>query len=92
MGDKLKEDVERLTTLLDANAERNIKAILENLGVLVKKRGRVALVDSENNLASVYFDGDTNNMSCLYKNCTGEELSVGDIVYVFCQYNKDAQG
>ena len=64
----------------------------ENLGVLVKKRGRVALVDSENNLASVYFDGDSNNMSCLYKNCTGEELSVGDIVYVFCQYNKDAQG
>ena len=73
-----KDNLERLTSLLDANAERTVKDLLESLGVIVRKRGVVAEIDSEK--------------SCMYANRTGESLSVGDIVYIFCQYNKDAQG
>ena len=86
-----KDNLERLTSLLDANAERTDKDLLESLGVIVRKRGVVAEIDSGKNMASVYFDG-TSEKSCMYANRTGESLSVGDIVYIFCQYNKDAQG
>ena len=37
-----KDNLERLTSLLDANAERTVKDLLESLGVIVRKRGVVA--------------------------------------------------
>lgn len=86
-----KDNIERLTSILDANTERTIRSILESAGVLIRKRGIVADINSELNMASVRFDG-SDETACMYANKTGEELSIGDVVYVFCQYNKDAQG
>lgn len=86
-----KDNIERLTSLIDANTERAVKSLLESIGVLIKKRGTVASVDEEKNMASVYFDGGSTE-SCMYANHTGDTLSVGDVCYVFCQYNKDTQG
>ena len=86
-----RNDAERFSEILDENTKRSVKDLLESLGVLIKKRGRILSVDNNTNFATVCFDGDTGE-SCSFKNCSGEQLADGDIVYVFCQYNKEAQG
>ena len=58
--------------------------------VLVTKVGTVAEVAGDG--ARLYINGDHINKTCLYPNRTGEELTVGDKVYLVHKYGNLSHG